>query len=110
MSEKVGSKETQKATLNYGRKNLYVAKNDHDIWLRAEEYANLRGLSISSVVAESLKRFLINGINYSRVSDIEQVLETAVNAIANGDYQQERCVEMARDAINVVNKLRAAAS
>lgn len=42
----------------YQRRHLYVATEDTEIWLRAEEYAKANGVSMSSLAAVALENFL----------------------------------------------------
>jgi hypothetical protein len=41
-----------------GRRNVYVSGEDEKVWQAAEEYARKRRVSLSSVVADALARYL----------------------------------------------------
>lgn len=40
------------------RRNLYVAGQDEAVWMAAERFAQQRQVSLSSVVADALERYL----------------------------------------------------
>jgi len=40
------------------RVNLYIADADRDVWEKAERFARERGVSLSSVVADALARYM----------------------------------------------------
>lgn len=42
------------------RRNVYVAGEDESVWAAAERFAAQRGVSLSSVVADALARYLAN--------------------------------------------------
>lgn len=42
------------------RISLYISGTDEDVWTAAEHFARQRGVSLSSVVADALARYLAN--------------------------------------------------
>jgi hypothetical protein len=51
-------RQTQRGRKDERRRFVYVAAQDREVWAKAEAFAEERGLSLSSVVADALARYL----------------------------------------------------